>query len=259
MNKVDCTSHIKFHSDVNTFCLYAANSLYTFCIGPDLTLEHIYWGVKVDDSYDMRYICQSVRNNQYNRHNSTTESEHVQDQIHPQHSVSTETDSSVINNQLSGRKGESSRDSRNSFAPCDWPPQLTTRCLGKLGKSALSREYSDHGTGDYRSPSFMVVDNSNGSSISPLRYKRHAIYRGKLPMPDSMPAIRCLHEDEASTLVVTMADSITGLEVDLVYGKLTYLHYLSDVHDAELVSIICLSQLRCTTTTSSHGAQCFAT
>ena len=65
----------------------------------------------------------------------------------------------------------------------------------------------------------MVVDNSNGSSISPLRYKRHAIYRGKLSMPDSMPAIRCMSEREASTLVVTMADVITGLEVDLVYGN----------------------------------------
>ena len=31
-------------------------------------------------------------------------------------------------------------------------------------------EYSDHGTGDFRSPSFTVIDNCNGSSISPLRY-----------------------------------------------------------------------------------------
>jgi hypothetical protein len=100
--------------------------------------------------------------------------------------------------------------------------QTFERTTGKMGKGLLCCEYSDHGTGDFRTPSFMVVDNSNGSSISPLRYKRHAIYRGKLPMPDSMPAIRCHNEREASTLVVTMTDVITGLEVDLVYGKCCY-------------------------------------
>jgi hypothetical protein len=96
--------------------------------------------------------------------------------------------------------------------------QTFERASGTVGKGMLLTEYSDYGTGDFRSPSFMVVDNFNGSNISPLRYKRHAIYRGKLPMPDSMPAIRCSSDREASTLVVTMADLNTGLEVDLVYG-----------------------------------------
>mmetsp|Transcript_3006 Transcript_3006/g.6983 ORF Transcript_3006/g.6983 Transcript_3006/m.6983 type:complete len:144 (+) Transcript_3006:129-560(+) len=72
------------------------------------------------------------------------------------------------------------------------------RQLGKMGKGAVCVEYTDYGTGDFRSPSFMVVDNCNGSNISPLRYRRHAIYRGKLPMPDSMPGIRCASEREAS-------------------------------------------------------------
>ncbi len=97
--------------------------------------------------------------------------------------------------------------------------QTFERTVGKMGKGLLCCEYSDHGTGDFRTPSFVMIDNANGSSISPLRYRRHAIYRGKLPMPDAMPAIRCLSEREASTLVVTMADINTGLEVDLVYGK----------------------------------------
>jgi hypothetical protein len=101
------------------------------------------------------------------------------------------------------------------------------RTTGKLGKNTVCCEYADYGTGDFRTPSFIVVDNLNGSSISPLRYKRHAIYRGKLPMPDAMPAIRCLSEREASTLVVTMADTITGLEVDLVYGKPCCLFFFS--------------------------------
>lgn len=97
---------------------------------------------------------------------------------------------------------------------------------GQVGKGVLSFEYSDFGTGDFRTPSFIVVDTFNGSSISPLRYRRHAIYKGKLPMPDNLPGIRFLHEDEATTLVVTMADVASSLEVDLVYGSSPTFHEL---------------------------------
>lgn len=93
------------------------------------------------------------------------------------------------------------------------------RTAGKLGKGILCVEYADLGTGDFRTPSFSVVDNFTGSSISPLRYRKHRIYRGKLPMPDSMPSIRTVNDYEASTLVVTLVDTATGLEVDLIYGK----------------------------------------
>jgi hypothetical protein len=96
--------------------------------------------------------------------------------------------------------------------------QTFERQLGKLGKGALCVEYSDHGTGDFRTPSFIVVDNYNGSAISPLRYRSHKIYKGKLPL-EGMPSIRCLNDNEASTLVVTMVDTVSGLEVDLIYGK----------------------------------------
>ena len=33
------------------------------------------------------------------------------------------------------------------------------RSGGKIGKGMLCVEYSDHGTGDFRSPSFTVIDN----------------------------------------------------------------------------------------------------
>ena len=39
-------------------------------------------------------------------------------------------------------------------------------------------------------------------------------------MPDALPGIRCKSLDEASTLVVKMADTVSGLEVDLVYTSL---------------------------------------
>jgi hypothetical protein len=98
--------------------------------------------------------------------------------------------------------------------------QIFDRKQGKIGKSTLCCEYSDHGTGDFRTPSLIVVDNYNGSAISPLRYRNHVIYKGKLPMQTAhMPSIRCLRDTEASTLVVTLVDSGSGLEVDLIFGK----------------------------------------
>jgi hypothetical protein len=93
------------------------------------------------------------------------------------------------------------------------------RTIGKVGRGGLCVEFADHGTGDFRTPSFLIVDNFNGSSISPLRYRRHRIYKGKLNMPDGMPGIKCEGENDASTLVVTLADVITGIEVDIIYGK----------------------------------------
>jgi hypothetical protein len=123
--------------------------------------------------------------------------------------------------------------------------QTFDRAIGKIGKGGICVEYADYGTGDFRSPSFQVIDNFNGSSISPLRYRRHRIYKGKLPCthgtgsPSSsdnaliartefMPGVKCYDENEASTLIVTMADVISGLDVDLVYGKWVSLNYLQD-------------------------------
>jgi hypothetical protein len=97
--------------------------------------------------------------------------------------------------------------------------QTFERKLGLVGKGVLCVEYTDYGTGDFRSPSFIAIDHSTGSAISPLRYRSHKIYRGKLPF-DEMPSIRCEKESDASTLVVTLVDSVTGLEIDLIYGEI---------------------------------------
>lgn len=67
---VECTSHIKFCPELKTFSLTAGNTLYSFCIGPELTLEHLYWGVHIDGDYDFRYLSQSLRH----AHFSTVES-----------------------------------------------------------------------------------------------------------------------------------------------------------------------------------------
>jgi len=331
--EVASTKNVFFDEDFKTFRLYAGNSMYCFCITPDLSLEHLYWGKRLPPGYDLRYLSQSIRNAPFNtvdaepdrlggrivigaetleevmntyKESKTASADAAsalqkrrlenyswrilnkasQLQVnHGKKAVSFEEDREQLLASLgspltkprasfsstekkkdeSGRQRSStnpssptSRGRRPSLDGLDLVHaetydmhhplrgikipsflaektftghkqrmlhhqhvQAFERAVGKMGKGLLCCEYSDHGTGDFRTPSFMVVDNSNGSSISPLRYKSHAIYRGKLPMPDAMPSIRCLSEREASTLVVTMADINTGLEVDLIYGKNT--------------------------------------
>ncbi len=104
----------------------------------------------------------------------------------------------------------------NSLQPT---PRVFDRMVGKIGKGAICSEYCDHGTGDFRSPSFLVVNVADGSSISPLKYRRHQIIRGKVPFSDDVPSIRADDKDSATTLIVTMGDIGSGLEVDLIYGK----------------------------------------
>lgn len=108
---------------------------------------------------------------------------------------------------------------KKGCSPFMLKPHIFDRVQGKIGKGGVCVEYADQGTGDFRTPSFTVLDNFNGSTISPLRYRKHKIYRGKMPMPDHMPSIRCRSEFEASTLLITMVDAASGLEVDLIYGN----------------------------------------
>ena len=56
---------IFFDSTTKTFRLYGGNSLYAFCIGPELNIEHLYWGASLEDDCDLRYLCQSLRAAQF--------------------------------------------------------------------------------------------------------------------------------------------------------------------------------------------------
>ena len=105
-------------------------------------------------------------------------------------------------------------------SPAPVPPgggALFSKEFGQMGKGGLCLEYADCGTGDFRSPSFSVTDSYNDSNSSPLMFRSYQIYRGKLPMPDGLPGVRTVDDIEASTLVVTMMDSVSGLQVDLIY------------------------------------------
>eukprot|EP01040_Poterioochromonas_malhamensis_P013876 gene13876-15312_t len=325
--QVKKTSHINFDEHLKTFRLYAKDSLYAFCLSPELTLEHLYWGKKLQEGYDLRYLSQGCRVAAFNTveaaphsfdgkirveaetleevqktwkenrvwsSNSNEEENYAQKKRLENYSwrimskwtfqpddLGSSLPSPALANTPGGRRKSLSvsfdeddiaskisevapvrrrsisnlqgykidpsinlkdlqaltrlatedKETTNMKSPSRFLDSITAmsspgphyksiqtfeRQLGKLGKGALCVEYNDHGTGDFRSPSFVVVDHFNGSAISPLRYRSHKIYKGKIPI-EGMPSIRCLDENEASTLVVTLVDAVSGLEVDLIY------------------------------------------
>ena len=117
----------------------------------------------------------------------------------------------------------------NAFCPANalasYEPEQTPglspfdRKSGIIGKGELCVEYSDVGTGDFRSPSFSL-GSSGGYSISPLKYVSHKILKGKKSMPYPLPGIRSTAKNDSTTLVVTLADIYVGIEVDLIYVAL---------------------------------------
>ena len=352
--RVKQTKYIKFEEDYKSFRLHAGNSLYAFCIGPELTLEHLYWGKFLEAGYDLRYLSQSCRNSHFNTveaiplpqfdgkiildyetldevektwkenramttitdadnmknkrtsdvlnfqrrrlenyswrilckatqedyhhqasicspdlklgHNSMSNpnllssprknsgklevkfsdpssnnsssnnnsntitrnrrayssppkshsldqgimNERYIDINHNKHSIdlnsstlknmhsSIQIDTENKNNHNNSNSNSNKNNDNNidkhfvdtqSNTSTNKNPWSTIRkrnknlsfgrSIGAVGKGSLCVEYTDYGTGDFRSPSFAVVDNYNGSNISPLRYKHHAIYRGR--------------------------------------------------------------------------------
>lgn len=75
-------------------------------------------------------------------------------------------------------------------------------------------EFSGAGMADLR-PSAVSVQWEDGDNVADLRYKSHRILAGK-PAPQGLPHIYTEQEEEAQTLVVTLADE-KGLEAELYY------------------------------------------
>lgn len=86
-----------------------------------------------------------------------------------------------------------------------------------VGKSSKLLEFSDYGTGDFREPSFRLHYDRDGSSVVPLEYSKHRIFKGKPAMPAYMPGLYTDSPTEASTLVVEMIDRVTELKINLYF------------------------------------------
>lgn len=78
-------------------------------------------------------------------------------------------------------------------------------------------EYSGAGMADLR-PSALSVVWEDGDNIADLRYKSHRVVSGK-PAPGGLPHVYAEPDDEAQTLILTLADK-KGLEADLYYTVL---------------------------------------
>lgn len=118
---------------------------------------------------------------------------------------------------------------------------------GYISMDLWPQEYPCYGNGDFRSASFQVK-NEQGVYGTDLRYRSHRIIPGKYTIP-GLPAVYA-GEEESYTLEIILEDTLSGLEVTLLYGVLpeldvitrsvtvkntgTGLLYLSKVYSAAL-------------------------
>ena len=77
----------------------------------------------------------------------------------------------------------------------------------------LPQEYSGNGTGDYRIASVRTV-RADGSRSADLRYVSSRVEKGREPLR-GLPFVR--ESPDMETLTVTLRDSVTGLEAELIY------------------------------------------
>lgn len=89
---------------------------------------------------------------------------------------------------------------------------------------ALPQEYPCVGTGDFRNCA-LEIGNADGTRSCDLRYVGHEIRKGKYSLK-GLPAVYA-SEEEAETLSVTMQDSVSGVEVELLYGVLPQLDIIT--------------------------------
>ena len=105
---------------------------------------------------------------------------------------------------------------RECLAPCaSFSP--ANPVIGEHGFSPDSApmEYGTNGAGDFRI-SALAVRNSNGDSVTDIRYMGHKIYKGKPEIP-GQPSTYANSEDEAETLELYAEDAVTGLKITLYY------------------------------------------
>lgn len=97
------------------------------------------------------------------------------------------------------------------FSPNPYAPH----CQHTASMDLLTQEYSSENTGDFRL-SALEITMENGAFGTDLRYLRHQILPGKYRvkgMPSSFA-----QGGEAQTLLITLEDAASRLQVDLLYG-----------------------------------------
>lgn len=86
-----------------------------------------------------------------------------------------------------------------------------------LGLSTVQRELPDAGRGgDFRLPA-IHVEHEDGSTVTHLKYQGHEIVEGKPELENGLPATFAKTKDDASTLLVHLACSITSVQITVRY------------------------------------------
>lgn len=89
-------------------------------------------------------------------------------------------------------------------------------CDKTYSMDALPQEYPCFGTGDFRSPAF-VLKNADGSYCADLRFVSCEVCKGKYQIP-GLPAVYDETGTESETLKVYLEDAVSGMQVTLLYG-----------------------------------------
>ena len=92
--------------------------------------------------------------------------------------------------------------------------QALTRDTGpNANLELMRRDFADFGHNDLRCPAF-VLEQADGSRVTEFKYFSHEIIQGKPPFP-GLAASAAGPEDGVQTLLITLGDKPTGLELDL--------------------------------------------
>ena len=87
---------------------------------------------------------------------------------------------------------------------------------GLLSMQYTKQEYPVYGTGDFRNPA-LTVRQENGSEIVDFKYVSHEIYGGKKKLA-GLPATYTENEEEATSLDITLHDSVMDTDLVLTYS-----------------------------------------
>lgn len=81
----------------------------------------------------------------------------------------------------------------------------------------IKQEYPTYGTSDYKKGAYEIKQN-NGSIITNFEYISHGIYKGKKKLSEgNMPSIYVEEDNEATSVDITLQDSVINVKLVLTY------------------------------------------
>ncbi len=84
----------------------------------------------------------------------------------------------------------------------------------------VPQEYPTWGRGDYRLPAYQARQ-INGSAVTDLHFARYRLVKGKPHLETGLPQLMVGSDQDAETLIITLVDTVTQLEVELFYTAFT--------------------------------------